>query len=136
MANATLQWRTKHAGVTLKALNRTVDKMVAIAKKTKDLNGNGEAERFELAAAAKKAKASPKLLKLMETIRSGSGFYARDAVGGGNPNFSHNEFLDDYRWMKDGFRHLDKDKDGKLDVKELRGVSSKMRQAVVEYTKR
>jgi hypothetical protein len=133
MAGATLSWRNQHAGVKLSSIKSAVDKMVTVAKKTKDLNNTGEAEKFEL----KKAVGNnPRLLKVMESIRSGSGFWARDAVSGGNPYFSYNEFLDNYRDMKATFTRMDADKNGKLDAKELRGANSKMKQAVIEYVDR
>jgi len=131
MPNATLAWRTKHAGVKLTDINKTVAKMVSVAKKVKDLNGDGEVQASELKKVA--AKSGPKLAKLMETIRYGSGFWARDAQPGGNPYFSHNEFIDDYAWQKGFFKAMDKDGDGKLNAAELKGASSKMKQAIVEF---
>ena len=131
MANATLQWRNQHAGVKLTDIKKAVDKMVGVAKKVKDLNGDGEAQASELKKAA--APHGTRLAKTMETIRYGSGFWARDAVAGGNPHFSYHEFLDDYRGLNRTFKAMDKDHDGRLSASELRGANSRIKQSVIEY---
>ena len=131
MAGATLSWRNQHAGVKLATINKAVDRMVGLARKVKDANHDGEAQASELKTAV--GTRSPKLLKTMEAIRSGSGFWARDATPGGNPNFSFNELIDDYKNFKGTFRAMDANHDGKLDAKELRGANSKMKQAVIEF---
>jgi hypothetical protein len=70
----------------------------------------------------------------MEEVRSGSGFWARDALPGGNPRFSFNEFVNDYTGFAERFTGMDKDRDGALDAQELKGANSKMTRAVIDYT--
>ena len=127
MANASLAWRTQHAGVKLSDIKTLSKQMTTIARKVKDANGDGEAQASELKKAA--APAGKEIAALMEKIRYGSGFYARDAIAGGNPVFAYNEFVDNYKDLPEQFGWLDGDKNGVLDVKELRGVNSKMRQS-------